>query len=683
MSSFGNESSSEGDVYIQRLASYIRKNEEALANGLLFFSKNRNQKKIKPLRLTLTIHHLYYITERIENSALGVDVGPLNIKLDTPNHEPTFISFMANNARNQRQFESDARSITSISSMRSIVSSASVYWRSFSFSKDPKVIQKDVRYLYSSCTKIPCLVLTPKTKVASIAGYEEYPCDTSVPLKMFKNLQVLELAEYEPNEIFGWHTLSEQLRILIIRFSKVTDLSDILISSVTDDENGRSSFSNSRYSKRHDTPFCQDLALDITGSIPKSTRRERALTSGAGSSHQRDLILADPRNNFASSNSSAFAQSHLGSLPESKWFYLRQLSVSEGSITTAPLYVFKPLVNLVKLNLSNNLLEDIPEGLEHLIHVKYVNLADNYITSTRKFPHNLKHLSSLNLSNNKLKSLEGIDKIQVIEKLDIRKNNLDSLEALSPIVIQAMRKESKLNNVMLSGNPLPKNFRVDLFNLFNGSKPKSKIKIDDSRPGYFEGAMLLDNEEAAKKLEKYLSSLRAGSKDQSSKCQQDWGSSNEASERITPESSKGSHRHTKSYGDVAELAKSIAETDLHGLGDNLAKYKHASVMTTASTAPLTPPGSKAENLPMSPSSPTMPLQKNQNLGNQTHYFTAKLPSFNKSSMTPPMIHQSLNGSSHTLKSSSTMTRIDFDSTTIHNTAPNVITPVQVHVEGFQ
>ena len=125
MGTFGyHDNSIEGDEYIQRLSTYIRKNEEALANGLLCFSKHRNTTlKVKPLRLSFTIHHLYYITERIEQSPLGVEVGPLNIKLDNPNHEPTFISFMANNARSSKHFESDTRSISSINSMKSIVSS--------------------------------------------------------------------------------------------------------------------------------------------------------------------------------------------------------------------------------------------------------------------------------------------------------------------------------------------------------------------------------------------------------------------------------------------------------------------------------------------------------------------------------------------------------------------------------
>lgn len=678
MGTFGNDTSIEGDVYVQRLATYIRRNEEALANGLLCFSKSRSSSTAKPLRLSFTIHHLYYITERIENSSLGVDVGPLNVKLDTPNHEPTFISFMATNARSLRQFESDARSITSINSMKSIVSSASVYWRSFAFSRDPKVIHKDVKYLYLSFTKIPCLILTPKTKISSISGYEEYPCDTSVPLKMFKNLQVLELVEYEPNEVFGWHALSEQLRILIIRNSKISDIAEILYTLVLDDENGRSSFSNPRQSKKHDQ---FDLSESPVYPAFKNSRRERAFTSVTGSANPRELFLADHKWQHVPNlpSSPTHARGHSASLPESKWFYLKQLTVSESSITSIPAFVFKPLANLVKLNLSNNLLEDLPEGLDQLHNVKYMNFADNYITNLNKLPLNLEHLTTLNFNNNKLTSLEGLENLACIEKIDLRRNKLKEIKLLRPLVLQFMKSKSRLNNIFISSNPLPKTYRADLFNLFNGVKAKNTVKIDDSRPGYFENAMLLDAEGAFKLLEKFLdlekpeppAELPARSPISS-----------------TPER-PSQHRHTKSTGDMLEVAQSLALLNLQDLENTIVNRKHTSIMTTASTTTLSAANSVAatelSNISPSPSMilPKTPLNLNQNLSNQAQFCNNKMPSIARQSFSSPMMHLSVNGSSTTLKSSGTTARLDLGPTSTHNPAPSVITPVQVQVEGFQ
>ncbi|KAG7193776.1 uncharacterized protein KQ657_000468 [Scheffersomyces spartinae] len=603
MSLHSNDSSIEGDVFIQQLASHIRKNEEGLANGLLYFSKAKSQSNVKSSRLSFTIHHLYFITDRIESSPLGVDVGPLNIKLDTPNHEPTFISFMANNARSSKHFDSDARSISSINSVRSIMSSASVYWRNLGYLKDPKAINKDLNYLYSSFTKIPCLVLNPRTKIHSILGYEEYPCDTSVPLKMFKNLQVLEVIDYEPNEIFGWHCLCEQLRILIIKSNKVNSIEEVLFNLVVDDEYGRTSFNSTTShsslkaaaSGRHNLPstdlFDDHQNASSTTSllslpsfhshshshsqldyVPPSFndhyknlnfRRQRANTSSSSEGNQRNSFyhnsqatinssMSASRNNNNNSNESNSALTHstdligggAGSsslpkdynsslkyltednchshyshtypedsvgrdytkLPEGKWLTLKQLTIQDTSIKSIAPFVFKPFCNLVKLNLSNNLLEEIPPGLNQLTNVRFINLNDNYITSLKNLPTSLKQLTTLSLNSNHITNLDGLEKLKTLQKLDLRRNKLKGIESLKPIVLLFVKIPSILSNVYVSLNPdLGKHYRIDLFNLFNGVKYKNSVKIDDSRPGYFEGALLLDQEASFLNLTKYLS----------------------------------------------------------------------------------------------------------------------------------------------------------------------------------
>lgn len=524
MGSLSNDSSIEGEVYIQKLSSYIKRNEEGLANGLLIFSKSKNNPKIKPSRLSFSLHHLYYISEKIDNSSLGVDVGPLNIRLDNPNHEPTFISFMANNARNSKHFDSDTRSISSINSMRSIVSNASLYWRNFNVSKDPKVIKKDIKYLYSSFTKIPCLILSPKTKINGINGYEEYPCDTSVPMKMFKNLQVLEIIDYEPNEIFGWNFLSEQLRILIIKNSKMNDLAELIFILVNDDENGRNT-SNPIKNIRRSTTSQSIAVLPTSGHNDEDYkfRRERSHTA-AGSNDSSHPHLPHSQSSLPYSHSHSYSHSHIlpqylqGQhtfeqskeyiLDDQKWSFLRQLSVIETSITKIPSYIFKPLSNLVKLNLSNNLLEEIPDGLRYLVNIKYLNFADNYITSLSNLPNNLKHLTTLNFNNNKITSLDGLQNLYSLDKIDLRKNSLTSINSLKPILYLFIKNNEQFNNVYLAHNPLPKNFRIDLFNLLNGIKYKNDFKIDDSRPGYFESVMLLDNESAIRNLHNFFKNLK-------------------------------------------------------------------------------------------------------------------------------------------------------------------------------
>ncbi|KAL7666236.1 Leucine-rich repeat-containing protein [[Candida] zeylanoides] len=593
------ENSTEGDVYIQRLATYVRRHEEGLANGLVSFSK-RPATGAKPLRLNLTLHHLYFVQERIEASPLGVDVGPLTIKLDHPNHEPTFISFMATNARSSRHFESDARSISSINSMKSIVSSASMYWRSVGYSRDPKVIHKDLRYLYSSFTKIPCLVLSPKTKMPSIQGYEEYPCDTSVPLVMFKNLQVLELVDYEPHEVFGWHVLAEQLRILIIKNSKISDLEEVIVRLVSLDESGRTAF---RDSARTREPRERDPRERLGH---HDERRERASTL---------------------SSSEAPGASH--------WTFLKQLSVCESSISYIPPAVFAPLASLVKLNLSNNLLEAIPDGLHHLVHLKNLNLADNLLVSLVGLPDNLRQLATLNLNNNKLTSLEGLNRLASLEKVDLRRNRLKDMASLKPVVLQYIKNPTKFNNVYLANNLLPKTFRVDLFNLFNGIKYKNTMRIDDSRPGYFESALLLDADSAFHAFERYF------------------GLQTEKRHQSAPPAP------------VDALASSFRTVEL---GDAHSVSSNTTTITTTSNA-------SAIDMPHSAVADKAVFSLNQHLSN-----VQQAEGKSAHSLSPVVIAPSpafKRSPSSGVKRSPTRSQLDLETSAVGSSAPGVITPVQV------
>lgn len=583
-----NDYSIDGDLYVLRLSTYVKQNEANLANGLLFFLKNKTKKLSKPLRLQFTLHHLYYITERIESLSLGVDVGPLNITLENPNHEPTFISFMANNAKSLRNFESDTRSISSISSMRSIVLTASMYWRGMSGNRDPKAVQKDIRYLYSSFTKIPCLIVSPQTKINSITDYEEYPCDTAIPLVMFKNLQVLEIHDYDTNELFGWDLLSEKLRILTIRNSRMDDLAQLIFGLVIDDASGRSTTGKRR--PQDNSPFAQPLY--------RQPNRSRASTTTA-TSLPKDLKL-DGRLMLSLGEE----PKDYKTLSDSKWDLLKQLSVTETSIKSIDDYVFSPLVNLVKINLSSNLLESIPLGLNQLTNLRYLNLANNFITDLTSIPQTLTHLTTLNLNNNQITSLQGLELMPSLETVDLRKNKLQDIKDLKPLITHFLNHPTKtFTNVCLMANPLPKGYRIDLFNLLNGVRWKNVVKIDDSRPGYFESALLLDAEASNCKMAQFM-----GINPRSNRSSSQLVSSALASgsfETLKDELNKILNpllQTDKSHRRVYDLSQSVAQSPAPPslplpatitLGDN------ASVVST-STFQM----------------PTSPLSLNQNLTNQ-------------------------------------------------------------------
>ncbi len=99
-------------------------------------------------------------------------------------------------------------------------------------------LQADLKYLYSSFTKIPCLKLSPDWRARLIRGYEEF-LDSAVPLYVFKNVQALRGDRHRLPTVFGWDRLSDQLRSLTIKRAALDDPADVLIDIVLDDMDKR------------------------------------------------------------------------------------------------------------------------------------------------------------------------------------------------------------------------------------------------------------------------------------------------------------------------------------------------------------------------------------------------------------------------------------------------------------
>lgn len=484
----------EGEVYIQRLALYIKLNEAGVANGLLAFTRAAPQaKSAKPVRLLFSLHHLYYLCEQLDSLLLDVDVGPLNTMLDNPNLDaPTFVLFLHKHARgasSASQFaDSDAHSITLMLLVKTMMLLALVYWKLIGYSRDAKVVLKDLRYLYLLFTKLPCLILLPKTKVNPIFNYEEYPFDTLVPLKMFKNLQVLEITGYSPNEVHGWNRLSEQLRILVIKHTPLSDPGEVLYRLVRDDDGGRVAFGSMSTPRKYRdedeqsgphppsaSSYLSHSSLHLASSLYHAPGPHHAPGPyHAPSQHhanytyglRRDLLVVSHhrgrhrRDNSDSSSSSAYAMlapherlHHttlntsdaleallrqplpLHPLPDRKWALLRQLTLSDTSILDIPSELFRPFGGVVKLDLSHNQLRRLPGGLRHMPALRIVNLSGNLIEDLgdlaglvgaggRHAP--LQQLESLNLSRNRLVSLANLELLPKLARLDIRKNRLDA-----------------------------------------------------------------------------------------------------------------------------------------------------------------------------------------------------------------------------------------------------------------
>ena len=258
-------------AFSQSLASFVRTHERALANALQSHRGGRNGQqqasgaassvsapitlsealsrpylpfltKIKPAKLSLTPHHLFYLLSKFED--LGVDIGPMNVRLENLQHDAApsnYVSFLGHAPRGKGK-QTDTESLKSVSSVRSVMSSMSTLWSNITLSNSAAKTEKlmaqyreDIKYLYSCFTKIPALKLAPDHRAKLISGYEEFPFDTAVPLFAFKNISALEICDLDFRKFHGWDRLSEQLRSLTVRRANVDDPIDLLKNVVLDD----------------------------------------------------------------------------------------------------------------------------------------------------------------------------------------------------------------------------------------------------------------------------------------------------------------------------------------------------------------------------------------------------------------------------------------------------------------
>ncbi|KAK5126705.1 hypothetical protein LTR85_009639 [Meristemomyces frigidus] len=576
--------SEDGQVFVKasNLAYFVRTHERALANALqLQRSKHGNQHatagasaassstsisltealsrpftshNIKPAKLALTPHHLFYLLSKFED--LGVDVGPTNVRLENLHSDAApsnYVSFLGH-APKSRGRQSDADSLRSVSSVRSVMSSVSSLWSTFSLStsaakEEKRMVQHrdDIKYLYSCFTKIPALKLSPDHRARLIEGYEEFPFDTAVPLFAFKNLSALEICDLDFRQFHGWDRLAEQLRSLTVKRAGVDDPIDLLQNIVLDDMERR----RNRSSKTHvpttpstpgfpwpsSSPKTKQLELARSYSTPNSPivdQRRGSLGSplarGGSSdgtktpvphSRQRSNSPVRPPSSrhgslhksrrsiapvYRRSSGSSGSESHemtprhsvsdllaLGILPSSKWRFLRHLSLAENGLTSLTVEGLKPVANtLQSLDLSGNLFAEVPDALASLTHLRALNLSNCMIDSLQSLSrYPLPAITTLNLRSNRLLSLAGIEKIRTLERVDLRDNKL-----YDPTELRRLTGALELVDLYVAKNPFTRShgdYRVVIFNAFRDTPGhQAQLTIDTLGPTYNEKRQLHD-----------------------------------------------------------------------------------------------------------------------------------------------------------------------------------------------
>ncbi|EAS33875.2 leucine Rich Repeat domain-containing protein [Coccidioides immitis RS] len=573
----------DGQLFIKNLARFVRTHEKALANALQMrrqTSKSLDSSisppitgrhgsssrsatssslaavfslgslsftshNIKPAKLTLTPHHVFYLLSRFEE--LSVPVGPMNIRLENINTEASsaYVSFL----NKPRRPKGDRDSIHSVSSVRSVLSGMSVFWSSFglgskdSVSKSDKAraaIESDLKYLYSAFTKIPCLRLAPDHRARLIRGYEEFPFDTAVPLHAFKNLGSLEIIDVDFRSFYGWDRLAEQLRTLTLKRASVDDVGDLLTGIVLDDIDKRrrrstrnpqspvsggttaspvtqpepvrassapgSPVSDHNFGNRS-SPKCGSAMVRAGSAEGLKQRREGSASPPRPPSsrrrHIRGASTKIKRSGSGSSNSSECStvyrhrsMSNLlaaGILPSTKWRFLRHLGLPDNSMTSITAISLAPVANtLHSLDLSWNLFTEVPDSLSTLVALRSLNLSHCMIGSLHSLSRNpLPAITALNLRANRLRSIAGVERLLSLERLDLRENNIPD-----PTEMARLTSIPYLREIWVAGNPFTKShsdYRVTIFNLFRRTPGFSEdILIDGSGPTYSERKKLVE-----------------------------------------------------------------------------------------------------------------------------------------------------------------------------------------------
>lgn len=469
---------------------------------------------------------------RLEN--IHTDVSPTN-----------YVSFLSTAQRNKGR-PSDRDSIHSVSSIRSVMSGMSSLWSSLRLSansdakkeKQKAQLEEDIKYLYSAFTKIPCLRLAPDHKARLIAGYEEFPFDSAVPLHAFKNVTALEIYDVDFRQFYGWDRLADNLRSLTVKRAGVDDPADLLINIVLDDMDKRRRRSaktpsspavpwqagspSSKHAQlaRSDSPPSSPTVSNRQATSPRnsalirdgsrnSVQRQRSVSPSrpASSRHQSSRVYGtnsapNIRRSSGSSGSSVRSTTprnsssnllSLGWFPSTKWRFLRHLSLADNGLTNIPATSLAPLANtLQSLDISCNLFVEIPDSIATLSCLRALNLSNCMIGSLHSLGRNpLPAITTLNLRSNRLTSLAGIERLLSLERVDLRDNKLTD-----PTEVARLTGVPYITEVFVHRNPFCKsysNYRVTIFNLFRKTPGYSEdIKIDSTLPSSAERKQLVD-----------------------------------------------------------------------------------------------------------------------------------------------------------------------------------------------
>lgn len=140
------------------------------------------------------------------------------------------------------------------------------------------------------------------------------------------------------------------------------------------------------------------------------------------------------------------------------WTQLKMLSLADNSLTTLENEPTTRIRSLTHLNLSSNLLIDIPSPLASLYNLTSLNLSHNMISFVTGINTVLGNIQELDLRGNRLTVLAGLDRLWALERLDIRDNRIDDAAEIGRLT-----SLPNISDIWVEGNPFAKKVSFVLY----------------------------------------------------------------------------------------------------------------------------------------------------------------------------------------------------------------------------
>ncbi|KAI8881524.1 hypothetical protein K501DRAFT_324464 [Backusella circina FSU 941] len=164
------------------------------------------------------------------------------------------------------------------------------------------------------------------------------------------------------------------------------------------------------------------------------------------------------------------------------WSCLKMLSLADNSITTLEQEPMQHVRSLTHLNLSSNLLIDVPAALASLYNLSSLNVSYNMISFTTGINTVLGNIQELDLRGNRLTLLAGLDRLWALERLDVRDNRIDDTGEIGRLTALP-----NIHDIWVEGNPFTKlnpDYRVEIFTSFRSND--QQIALDGTKPTFTE-----------------------------------------------------------------------------------------------------------------------------------------------------------------------------------------------------